>query len=46
MWMSYNENKPVAKKIKGISKKQSIKADNASGVVKHPATGELIFWQD
>ena len=45
MWMNYDTNKELGKRINGITKKQSLKADNASGVVRHPKTGERIYWQ-
>ena len=45
MWMNYETNEKIGKRIAGISKKESIKADNASGVVRHPKTSEKIYWQ-
>jgi hypothetical protein len=47
MWMNYNTNDTVAKKIKGVSAKDSIaqaKRDGGAGVVEHPVTGERIYW--
>lgn len=45
MWYKYETAEKIGKRIAGISKKESIKADNASGVVTHPKTGEKIYWQ-
>ena len=44
MWRKYETAEKIGKRIVGISKKESIHADNASGVVRHPKTGERIYW--
>lgn len=43
--MNYYSNEKIGKRIKCISKMDSLRADNASGVVAHPKTGEKIYWQ-
>lgn len=47
MWYKYNDGSQIAKKIKGITKAESIeqaKFDGGCGVVTHPKTGERIYW--
>lgn len=44
MWMNYETNEEIGKRINGISKQESIKASNAEGIVRHPKTGEKIYW--
>lgn len=45
MWKCYETNEKIGKRIVGISKRDSLKADNANGVVRHPKTGKRIYWE-
>ena len=42
MWYEYDTAKPVAKKIKGVTKKES--KNEPAGVVLHPISGIKIYW--
>lgn len=47
MWRNYETNKEIAKRIPGITKRESLEAskhDGGCGVVLHPATGKRIYW--
>ena len=44
MWYKYETAEKIGKRIVGIRKEESIKAFNDSGVVRHPKTGERIYW--
>ena len=47
MWYDYQTGNKIAKRINGITAKESIEAakhDGGCGVVSHPVTGESIYW--
>lgn len=47
MWYLYDTAESIARRIRGISKRDSIEAakhDGGCGVVTHPVTGQRIYW--